>query len=159
MVPLRKKAAFHVRSTTGGSDHGLLARINRLSTVEGMGFYGLGGCEKGSCIDMGNGSSTGEGNGDIRGSNVLGKFGNGQNIVTASGKESGSNSAAQIFNRNPDGFKTIVWLLRNTWPGIGSETDLMAKVGHNASQSSGGRGFGAFNESGPVWRECQVKRH
>lgn len=115
-----------------------------------MGFYGLGGRKKRSCIDMSHGSSTGEGNGNIRGRNVFGKFGNGQNIVAAGGKESGANGAAEVFDRNADGFKTIIGLLRNAWPGIGSKTDLMAEVGHNASQSSGGRGFGAFFESEPA---------
>lgn len=106
---------------------------------------------------MGNRAPPCEGNGDIGRRDVLREFGDGQHVETARGEESGADVAAHAFDGCADGFKPIIRMLRNAGPSIGSKADLMAKVGHAASQSSGGRGLCGFFESGPVRGGCQVK--
>ena len=45
-----------------------------------MSFDGLGGSENWNSVNVGDGASTSEGNGDVGGADVVGKFGDGQNV-------------------------------------------------------------------------------
>ena len=77
----------------------------------GMGFDGLGSGEQWNGLDMGNGASPGEGNGNVGGGDVVREFGYSQDVETASSEESGADVAAHVFNGCADGFKAIIGML------------------------------------------------
>lgn len=60
---------------------------------------------------MGNSASPGKSDGDVGGGDVVWEFGDGQDIETAGGEESGADIAAQVFDGSADGFKTIIGML------------------------------------------------
>jgi hypothetical protein len=135
------------RLATSGGCPVLLTGERRVSGFRGAAvqFNSLRGREQGSGLDTGNGAALREGGGDVIGSDGVGKFGNGQDVETASSEERGAEFTAKIFDRDANGREAIVWGLQNPGPGGGSETNVMAEESHEASQHSGGRDFGGLN--------------
>ena len=105
-------------------------------------------------MNTGDGSSLGEGHGDGCGGDVIGKFGDDENIEGAEREEGGLELAAEFFDGFADGFKTIVRIVKKPIAGICGVADLMAKEGHQWPPS--GAGVQHF-ESAPVGAGCQAK--
>jgi hypothetical protein len=140
-----------------GRGYGVFARIDGMSWCGRMRGDGFGGGEKRVCLDVGNGPTACKGDADVGGSDVVWEFGDGEHVKSSGGEECGLDLSTKPFDGSANGFKAIFGILENAEPGIGSKTDLMAKVGHSASQFSGGRGFGGFFKTGPGGRVCQEK--
>lgn len=90
-------------------------------------------------MDAGDGASLGEGDRDGRGRDVIGKFGDDEDIEGAKREERGLELAAEFFDGGADGFKTIERIVKKTIAGVGGVTDLMAKEGHPWPPSWAGR--------------------
>jgi len=88
-------------------------------------------------VDVGDSSSLRECHRDGSGRNVIGKFGDDENIEGAEREEGGLELAAEFFDGGADGFKTIQRIVKKTVAGICGVTDLMAKEGHQWSPSRG----------------------
>ncbi len=89
-------------------------------------------------MNVGDGASLIEGNGDGRGRDVIGEFGNDQDIKGAEGEEGGQELAAQFFDGSADGFKTIERIVKQAITGVCGVTDLMAEEGHQWPPSRAG---------------------
>jgi hypothetical protein len=85
--------------------------------------------------DVGDGSSLREGHRDGSWRNLIGKFGDDENVEGAERKEGGLELAAEFFDGGTDGFKTIQRVVKKTVAGICRVTDLMAKEGHRGPPS------------------------
>ena len=81
-------------------------------------------------MDVGDGAPLREGHGDGCGGDVIGKFGDDENIEGAECEERGLELAAEFFDGFADGFKTIVRIVKKPITGVCGVTDLMAKEGH-----------------------------
>lgn len=128
---------------------GVSAWVGGLERGSGMGvsLYGLGRGEQGSGLDAGDGAALGEGDGEVGGSDGIGEFGDSQDVKSSGGEEDNTELTAEILDGSTDGLKGIFRVLNDFGPGFGSNTDLMAKIGHGTSQ---------FRREGQrkVWRAC-----
>lgn len=93
-----------------------------------MSFNHFAGGKQQNGLDAGNCTTLCKGRGDIRGSNFIGKFCNGQDIKATSGEENGMKFSPEIFDGGSDGFKTVFAIFQHSVPGFGCIAHLMAEV-------------------------------
>ena len=108
------------------------------------GFQDLRGGEQLRAVEAGNVAAGKQSDIDGGGGNGLRKIADNQNIVGIEGEKSGDNFSAERFDRGTHGFKAILGIVEQAIPSSGSETDLVAEIGHGLSFR--GRGFRRFGD-------------
>jgi len=103
----------------GGGSELLIAGLNRFREGEQRGG-----------IDGGDGTTTGESNGNLRRSDVLREFGDGQEIEAAGGEKRGVDGAAEPLDGSANHGGTILGSVGQVAPSLIGETNLEAIVGH-----------------------------
>ena len=80
-----------------------------------------------------------EGDGDGAGRDLLGEFGDGEDIVGVHNKEGGMDFSAERLNGRADGLETILGILEDAGPSGTGIADLVTEMGHDLALS--GRRF------------------
>ena len=89
-------------------------------------------------FDGRDGAALGKSHGNLRGSDVLRKFGNGQKIEAARGEKRGVDGAAELLEGSANHSETVLHSVRQMAPSLIGETNLEAVVGHGGLDSGGG---------------------
>lgn len=89
-------------------------------------------------MDVGDSAAMREGHGDVGQRDVLGEFGNDQDIKGTKRKKGGLKASAKFFDGGANGFVTVGRIVEKPFTGIGGVADLMAIVGHALPLSGGG---------------------
>ena len=102
------------------------------------GVDGLREIEERRGVDRGHGTAMGESNGNFRRSNVVRKFGDGEEIEAAGGEKCGVDGAAELLEGSANHVETVLRSVSQVAPSLIGETDLEAIVGHCGLDSGGG---------------------
>lgn len=81
-------------------------------------------------MDVGDGTTCVEGDGEVGGGDVVGEFCDSQDVVGILSEESMLEPTAKGFDGNTNGFKRIVGILHNSVPSGGGEADLVREAAH-----------------------------
>src|SRR5271165_6848455 len=98
-------------------------------------FYSLPNVERRRGVDGRDGAALGKSHGNLRGSDVLREFGNGQKIEAASGEKRGVDGAAELLEGSANHSETVLHSVRQMAPSLIGETNLEAVVGHGGLDS------------------------
>jgi len=96
------------------------------------GFDGLRDGEERRGADGGDGTAVGESNGNLRRSNVVREFGDGEEVVAAGGEKGGVDGAAKLLNGSANYGQTVLRALRQLAPSLIGETYLETVLGHSS---------------------------
>ena len=102
------------------------------------GFDSLREGEKRRGVDGGNGATIGESNGNLRRSNVLWEFGDGEEIEAARGEKCGVDGTAEPLDGSANHGETVLGSVGEVAPSLSGETNLETVVGHCGLDSGGG---------------------
>src|SRR5208337_181453 len=94
------------------------------------GFDGLREGEERRAVDGGDGTAVGESNGNLRRSNVVREFGDGEEVEAAGGEKGGVDGAAKLLNGSLNHRRTVLRAVRQMAPSLIGETYLETIVGH-----------------------------
>src|SRR5208337_5390115 len=87
-------------------------------------------------------TAVGESYGNLRGSDVLREFGDGQEIEAACGEKCGVNGAAESLDGSANHGETVLGGVSQMAPGLIGETNLEVIAGHCDLDSGGGERSG-----------------
>src|SRR5208283_2855262 len=133
---VREHGKNHIRGSclaAGEGDHVALRANGAGSGGEFLvaGLDGLREAEERRGVDGGHGSATGEGHGDLRRSNFLREFGEGEEIEAAGGEKCVVDGAAEPLDGSTNHGAAVLGSVGQAAPSLTGETNLEAIVGHS----------------------------